>query len=125
LAFGIGPDGPQQSQTNDEGIRIFKAGGGGNLPSSVAATVNEIIGQDYVMMANLIQNAGPALSPAIMQARAPSLPAVGGGDTGQALLQFGPNNWGWQQDNRVMFWSRTQKSSYNGQPGTFISMEGP
>src|SRR2546422_7185842 len=36
----------------------------------------------WIMIAGLIQNAGPVLTPANMQARAPAMGAVGGGATG-------------------------------------------
>jgi hypothetical protein len=40
-------------------------------------------------------------------------------------LQFSPGGWGWQQDTRIAYWSRNAKSSFNGNPGTFITIEGP
>jgi hypothetical protein len=77
------------------------------------------------MIGSLIQNAGPTLTPANMQARSPALGTVGGGPAaGNALLGFGPGDHQWAQDNRVFYWSSTTTSSYNGKPGTFISIEG-
>jgi hypothetical protein len=122
LAFGVNPDGPEQPNTNDEGTRIFALGGGATLP--VDALAAEGIAQIYVMLGNLIENTGPDLTAANMQARAPALPAVGGGATQQALLQFAPGNWSWEQDARVAYWDPNLKSSFNGSPGTFVSVEG-
>jgi hypothetical protein len=121
-AFGLAPNGPEQPSTNDEGTRIYALGGGTNLP--VDPTVNGIFAEDFSMLANLIENTGPNLTPANMQARAPALGSVGGGSTGQALLQFTPGNWSWQQDARIAYWDRNLKSSYNQMPGTFVSIEG-
>jgi hypothetical protein len=59
-----------------------------------------------------------------MQARAPAMAPVGGGATGQALLQFAPGDWSWQQDDRIVYWDRNKKSSYNNQPGTYVTIEG-
>jgi hypothetical protein len=122
LAFGIGPDGPQEPATNDAGTRIYALGGGTSLP--VDPTVNMVVAQSYVMIANLIENTGPDLTAANMQARAPAMGAVGGGSTGQALLQFKPGDYGWEQDARVLYFDKTAKSSYNGTAGTFVTIEG-
>jgi hypothetical protein len=122
VAFGVNPDGPGEPSTNNAGTRIYALGGGTNLP--VDPTINLQVAQNYVMFANLLENTGPNLTPQNMQARAPSLGAVGGGATGQALLQFAANDWSWQQDARVAFWSPRVHSSYNGSPGTYISIEG-
>jgi hypothetical protein len=122
LAFGIGPDGPEEPSTNDYGDRMYKLGGGANLP--VDPTVNGVFAEDYGLLANLLENTGPDLTPPNMQARAPALATAGGGATGQALLALGAGDWQWQQDARVEYWSKTTTSSYNGQPGTFISIEG-
>jgi len=122
LAFGIGPDGPEEPSTNDFGTRMYALGGGTNLP--VDPTVNGVFAEDFAMIGSLLENTGPDLTPANMQARAPALGSVGGGSTGQALLSFAAGDWQWQQDNRVEYWSKTTTSSYNGQPGTFVSIEG-
>ena len=82
------------------------------------------IAQEFTMMASLIENTGPNLTPANMAGRAPALGAVGGGTTGHSLLQFAPNDFQWTQDARVVFWSKTTPSSYNNTPGTFLPIEG-
>ena len=121
-AFGLAPNGPEQPSTNNEATRIFALGGGTSLP--VDPTVAGVMASDYVMLANLIQNTGPDLTPENMQARAPAMAPVGGGATGQALLQFAPGDWSWQQDDRIVYWDRNKKSSYNNQPGTYVTIEG-
>jgi hypothetical protein len=121
-AFGLSPNGQQQPQSNNEGTRIYAAGGGTNLPADPLVT--GVFAQDYVMLASLIENAGPALTPANMFAKATALPAVGGGATGQALLQWTPGVGSWQQDVRVVYWDKNKTSPYNGQPGTFVQIEG-
>jgi hypothetical protein len=121
-AFGLSPNGPEQPSTNNEGTRIYAAGGGTNLP--VDPTANAVYAEDFVMAASLIQNTGPDLTPANMYAKAPSAPALGGGATNQALLHFTSGVGGWQQDVRVVYWDKHKASSYNGQPGTFVQIEG-
>ena len=76
------------------------------------------------MMANMIENAGPNLTPQNMQAQAPKLGAVGGGATGLPLLSFLPNDYQWIQDTRVVYWDKHRASSYNGKPGTYVQIEG-
>jgi hypothetical protein len=120
--FGLASNGPQQPATNDEGSRMYAIGGGTNLP--IDPTENEIIAQDYAMLANLIENTGPHLTPENMQARAPAMGSVGGGASGLPLLAFSPGNWTWQQDDRVVYWDRNRNSSYNNQPGTYLAIEG-
>jgi hypothetical protein len=121
-AFGLSPNGPQQPAANNEGRRIYAIGGGTNMP--VDPTVNNVYASDYVMLANLIENTGPDLTPANMLAQAPAMGSVGGGSTGLALLAFTPGNTSWQQDDRIVYWDRNRKSPYNDQPGTFVQIEG-
>jgi hypothetical protein len=121
-AFGIAPDGPQQPQNNDEGTRMYDDGGGTNLPLS--ANQNEVVAENYAMIGDLIENTGPDLTPANMADRAPAMGSMGGGATGQALLQFSPGNYFWQQDDRVVYWDANRSSSYNGMPGSYVTIEG-
>jgi hypothetical protein len=90
----------------------------------VDPTIGGVIAKEFTMMASLIQNTGPNLTPANMAGRAPALGAVGGGTTGHSLLQFAPNDYQWTQDARVVFWDKNTPSSYNNTPGTFIPIEG-
>jgi hypothetical protein len=121
VAFGLLAQGNEEPQDNDAGVRIFHAGGGQGAPP-VSGTTATSVGQTFVMMASLIQNTGPNLTPANMQARAPSLGTVGGGSTGNALLGFGKDNWNWTQDARYVYFSKTKKSPYNGKPGGYVQM---
>ncbi|TML63684.1 MAG: hypothetical protein E6G17_04835 [Actinobacteria bacterium] len=122
-AFGLAQWGPQQPQENDEGVRIYRDGGGqGNTPVTPITATG--LAKYWVMIANLIQNAGPLLTPANMQARAPAMGTMGGGATGEELLSFAPNNWNWTQDTRVVYWSKGKTSSYNHKPGTYVQIEG-
>jgi hypothetical protein len=124
-AFGLSTESPNESQTNDAGLRIFHAGGGTkDLPGAIAPIQATFLARYWGMMASLIQNAGPNLTPANMQARAPSLPAVGGGSTGQSLLAFGPNNYFWIQDVRIVYWDKHKASSYNNKPGSYVQIQG-
>lgn len=124
VAFGLSSEEANESITNDAGLRIFRAGGGKDLPGAITPIQATFLARYWGMMASLIQNTGPNLTPANMQARAPSLPAVGGGATGNSLLAFGPNNYFWIQDARIVYWDKHKPSSYNKKPGTYVQIQG-
>jgi hypothetical protein len=125
VAFGLSSEDGHEPITNDAGLRTFRAGGGGQtLPGAITPIQATFLARYWGMIANLIQNTGPNLTPANMQARAPSLPPIGGGSTGKSLLSFGPNNWFWIQDVRIVYWDKHKKSSYNGKPGTYVQVQG-
>jgi hypothetical protein len=121
LAFGLLSQGTEEPQDNDPGVRVFHAGGGQGAPP-VSGTTATTGAQNFVMMAALIQNTGANLTPANMQARAPSMGTIGGGATGNPLLGFGKDNWNWSQDARYVYWSKTKKSAYNGKAGAYVQV---
>lgn len=123
---GIGVDAPQEPQNNDPGTRVWKMYEGSRPMPSDASTGSVFSGitatsvlLQYVMMAALIENAGPQLDPWTMQKRAPAMPAIGGGN--HPLLQFGPGNYQWIQTVRMMWWDHWRTSSYNQARGTWVT----
>ena len=76
----------------------------------------------YSMLANFIEATGPSLTAANMQARAVTLPPIGGGDTGRTLLSVAPGDWTWMQDTRIVFFDKHKVSQYNGQPGSYVQI---
>lgn len=121
-AFGIGYMAPQENQANNAAVRVFKMGGGATLP--VTGILAETVWDSYNMMASLIENTGPDLTAARMQAAAPSMGSIGGGTTGHSQVGFAPGDWQWVQDAEVAYWSKNGTSSYNGKPGTWVPIEG-
>jgi hypothetical protein len=121
-AFGLGPNGPEEPGANDEGARMYHDGGGGTPPGN--ALSNDITALTYTMFANLLENNGPDITAANIQARAPELPAVGGGASDQALLKFLPGDYSWEQDARVIYWDADRTSSFDGEQGTYVQIEG-
>ena len=122
IAYGLSTVGPLGPQDNVEGVRVFKAGGGTQLPfTPLSATT---IAQAYVMMANLIEAAGPTLNPRNMSDRAAGMGTMGGGKSTNALLALGPGDWNWIQDARVMYFDKHKNSPYNDKPGTYVQIEG-
>lgn len=121
-AFGISFESPQENQDNNAAVRVFKMGGGTTLP--VTGIVADTIWESYNMMASLIENTGPDLVAARMQAAAPSMGSIGGGTSGHYQVGFAPGDWQWVQDAEVAYWSKNGTSPYNGKAGTWVPIEG-
>lgn len=122
-AFGLSADYPQPPQSKEAGAIIYTDGGGsGSLPVTPLTATG--VWEDYNMLASLIENTGPDLNPSRMQAAAPSLGQRGGGTTGMAEVGFAAGDWDWTQDVEVAYWDKTKTSSYNGDAGTFVPVEG-
>jgi hypothetical protein len=124
-AVGVTNADTPENQDNDPGVRIWHDGGGsgalpgdsqGDLLSGVLATE---LCQEWVMMATLIENAGPDLEPWAMQKLALNIPAISGGN--HPVLQFSADDWHWTRSVRVVWWAPHRKSPYNGQAGTWVS----
>jgi hypothetical protein len=121
-AIGIGSFGAPVAPAQLSGVRVFKAGGGQALP--VDPLTLQVFWENYSMLASLIQNTGPQLTPARMQAAAPSLGMRGGGSTGYALRGFAPGQWTWTRDVRTVYFNKHAPSPYNGKSGRWIQIEG-
>jgi hypothetical protein len=124
LVFGLSTEYAQEPETNDEGLRIYKDGGGTGAkpPGNMTPVVASQWARHYSMIANFIEATGPNLTAANMQARAVTLPPVGGGGTGKTLLSVSPGDWVWMQDTRLVYWDKHKTSGYNGKPGTYVQM---
>jgi hypothetical protein len=121
-AFGLLAESPQEPQNNNAGVRTFTMGGGSKLP--ISGQEADEVWSDYEMLASLIENTGPDLTPARMQAAAPSMGSIGGGTTGHYEVGFSSGNYNWTQDAEVAYWDKAVPSSYNGSPGAYIPIEG-
>jgi hypothetical protein len=124
LAFGLSSLGEEEPQGNTTGVRVFHAGGGQQLPASITPVNATLLARGWIMLANLIENAGVEPTPDHIKARAIALGGVGGGSSNDPLLEFRENDWHWTQDNRVVFWSRHRASRYDGLSGTYVQVEG-
>jgi hypothetical protein len=128
--IGLSTDDPSVAAGQIAGMKIWNMMTN-NRPLPIAsgstrvspATVG-IVWDQYGMLASLIQNTGPLLTPARMQAAAPDLGSRGGGTTGRPLRAFHPGSWGWTQDVRVVYWDKNKVSPYNNQKGTYVQIEG-
>ena len=122
-AIGLGQAAADVAPTDMPGIKVFNAGAGG-ASSPIAPLALQIFWDNYQMLASLIQNTGPTLTPARMQAAAPSLGLRGGLETGHALRGFTPGQWTWTRDTRILSFTKHKTSPYNGKPGAWVQVEG-
>ena len=124
-AVGLGAQGPQESVDNTAAIKVWRIASGQHaLPTNGQAPALTIVWANLSMFASLIENTGPLLTPARMQAAAPSMGMRGGGTTGHEMRGFTNGSWCWTQDFRVVYWNKNRKSPYNDQKGTYVPIEG-
>jgi hypothetical protein len=121
--IGLGSADAQVSPDKMAGVKIFKAyGGGAALP--VQPPTADIFWDNFNLLASLIENTGPFLTPARMAAAAPAMGARGGAATGYALRRFTKGNYSWTQDTRVIYYNKHKPSPYNNANGKYIQIEG-
>ena len=121
--IGLSSDDPQAAPANTSAVKIWNLQTH-NKALPIAAATLAIVWNDYSMFASLLENAGPLLTPARMQAAAPDLGMRGGGTTNMPLRGFKPGSWCWTKDVRIVYWDKAKTSPYNGQPGTYVQIEG-
>jgi hypothetical protein len=121
-AFGLLQTSPQTPENDNAGIRTLRLGGAKSIPITGIEAEDEW--SNYQMMASLIENAGPDLTPKKMEAAAPRMMAIGGGTTGHYEVKFSPGNYNWTQDAEVAYWDQSKKSLYNDKLGTWVPVEG-
>ncbi|HET9690192.1 MAG TPA: hypothetical protein VFP61_03510 [Acidimicrobiales bacterium] len=122
-AFGLSTVGPQLPPGKDPGYRVYAAGGGTGTPPVTALTAD----RDWAtieLVANLVENTGPDLTPARMQAAAPTLGIRGGGSTGYAAEGFAQGDYQETQDARIVYYDNNAVSGYDGAKGAYVQEAG-
>ena len=123
--IGISSDDPQTSPDESAANKIWKMETGGKaLPSGVGLATLDIVWSEYNMLASLIQNTGPILTPQRMRQAAPDLGMRGGGVTGHPLKGFVAGGGAWTQDVRIVYWDKAKTSPYNKKHGSYVQIEG-
>ena len=122
-ALGIGQAAAATTPAQMPGVKVFAAGAGG-ATSPIAPLAVQIFWDNEQMLASLIQNTGPLLTPARMQAAAPAMGMRGGLETGFALRGFVAGQWAWTRDVRIVYFNKHRTSPYNDKPGTWVQIEG-
>ena len=113
---------PLEPKFADRGSRVWAAGGGQGQPPFEAVSRT----WDYLnLLATMIQQAGPQLTPDSANAGLISTAAIGGTAANRAKRAIGSNgNFGWTQDSVAVYWDKNRVSTYNGKPGAFIPVGG-
>ena len=124
-AIGLGAEGAQENPDNMPAVKVWRiASGKHDLPKNGQPPALSIVWANLSMFASLIENTGALLTPARMQAAAPHMGMRGGGSTGHEQRGFDGSSWCWTQDFRVAYWDKKRKSPFNGENGTYVSIEG-
>ena len=120
-AIGLSSAWPYPKQDQSAGAKVFAAGSnGGSLPVTPLTAIG--LWEDWNMMAALIENTGPTLSPARMMSASGSMGTRGGGP--YATTGLGAGNHTWVQDAELVYWSPNKTSPWNGSAGTMVPVEG-
>ena len=122
-AIGIGEAANDVAPADIPAQKVFTASSNG-ASSPVSPLVLQGFWDNYQMLASLVQNAGPLLTPARMQAAAPALGMRGGLETGHPLRGFVAGEWSWTRDVRILYFNKHKTSLYNGKPGAWVQIEG-
>jgi hypothetical protein len=121
-AFGLGTIGAEEPDGQDAGDRIFQAGGGTARPGSVEGKTMDSVSKEWIMLANLIEAAGPNLTPDTMWAQSTSMGSAGGPGTPNELVQFDGSSGYWTKDSKLIYYSPSATSKYNGLAGAYIQV---
>jgi hypothetical protein len=121
LAFGLSSISNPEKKDADVGSRIWKAAGmSGTTPAESQANSHDW--EYWNMIASLIQSSGPTLTPQNMDAGVRQYGMRGGGATGHVLRGFPAGSYAWNQDMRLVFFSKSKPSPYNGTAGTYVQV---
>jgi hypothetical protein len=123
--LGLGSANAQPAPAAMAGMKIYKQeSGGAALPGDVQPPTVDIFWDNFNLLASLIENTGPFLTPARMEAASPALGARGGGATGYGLRQFFKGSHSWTVDTRVIYFNKHKVSPFNNADGKYIQIEG-
>lgn len=119
-AFGLSSSEPREPVGNDRAARMWRASGRQGDPPYPGA---ELEWDYWSLLASLIQNAGPELTPPNVEAGAHAAGLRGGAGTGHVLRGFEPGIHSWNRDMAISFWDPAAVSAFNGKPGTFVRLD--
>jgi hypothetical protein len=110
-SFGLSSVGAQEDENNTAAHRIWKESGNSGNPPFEAALIDWVY---YAMVADLIQASGPDLNPVNMAKGIFAQPVRGGTNVNQPRMSLRPGNYALADDMRMVYWTKTKPSSYNG-----------
>lgn len=122
-AFGIGDLPAFQPVEASDGGRVYREGGGRG-PVPLAAV--EWLG--YAVIADSIEESGPALTPLTFERATLTGPSYGGWSTSHdphiPYLHFAPGKYTWISDAREIYWSASAVSEFDGKAGAYVQLNG-
>jgi hypothetical protein len=122
-AFGLAqyPEKPARAETY--AAKAWRAAGNGGVPYESA----EDDFTYHMMLATMIQAAGPKLTPEAIEAGIGRFGALGGTSSPGATLRSlvpAKGDYTWDDALREVFWSPTKPSPFNNQPGRYLTLHG-
>lgn len=122
-AFGLSAIGAQENYEKGEDLagRIYKALGKGNKAPFDAATAYA----EYTsLIGTMIQQAGPNLNPQTVAAGLAKTPALAVKSPHREGRSIRPaeGDFTWIDDMRMVYWSPTRPSSFDGKPGSYVDL---
>ncbi|HUP84933.1 MAG TPA: hypothetical protein VM143_04610 [Acidimicrobiales bacterium] len=122
-AFGLASVPQLRPVSDNEAVRVYKAGGG-TRSIDWNKYVTNIADLNYLMLdASLIQGAGPTLTPANVEKGAFAAGVRGGSpetlDFHFNRRGFKPGSYAWSLDMSEVYWSQSEKSEFNGKAGSY------
>ncbi|MEA3076526.1 MAG: hypothetical protein QOF60_1434 [Actinomycetota bacterium] len=137
-AFGLRSIAQQERFTNNEATRLYAKMGGRDWPHGNKSTGGPLTWDDYktaisdlnyyMLVATLIQGAGPVLTPANVEKGAFAQGSRGGfADINNPHLnrrEFKPGNYGWFSDMDEVYWSQNSPSESMGKNGAYVQVSG-
>ena len=129
-AFGTSQIERQESyaRAEDAASRMWRAAGG-PYPSCRSCSATrapfDAASQSwdyFAMLATLIQHSGPRLTPANMAVGTTFTPALGGSGRITRSVNAQKNDYTWNDDMRMVYWSPTRPSSFDNEPGSYVDL---
>lgn len=128
-AFGLSQIEAQEPFGKDVFSRVWKASQGGLPPCRSCGDPNtapyEASSQKweyYSMLATLLQQAGPNLSPKTVAIGASLTPPRGTGERRQRSVNPSKGDFTWTDNMRQVYWSPTRPSSFDGKKGSYVDL---
>lgn len=104
-----------------DATKIWRAAGNSGTPCQ---SCNLVTGY-WVMIATMLQQAGPTLNPLTVERGLVGAGyARGGGDATQSLVKFGSNDYTAISDFREVYWDATARSAIDGGTGAYVPVDG-
>lgn len=119
-AFGLSSIAPQENydKGEDYASRFWRNMGKGNKAPFDSGTA---YGEYLALLGTMVQQAGPTLTPQTVAAGMSKTPQVGGSRLGRSVNPS-KGDYSWNDNMRMVYWSPTRPSSFDGKAGSYVDM---